>query len=315
MPSIIQSSVIDVTAWPVDYIFETYPEGARSKTAYFPPTRLPFAFLKPKRRYLYKRSRKRYPDQFWGEIVAYLVGGLLDVPVPPAYAAINTEDGDCGALIEWFYEDGKAQFVAGGQYMQQLIPDYDRKKGKQHNFRSVRILAEAFELSHLADASWREWWCNALVFDALIGNTDRHQDNWGYLSYAWRDGRVREVRLAPLFDNGTSLGHELYTDLIQNWDIRRYSDYVNRGTHHIKWKVGDQDHYKHADLVKLIKAEFPEDFKRIQLKLEEFDVRELEGQLQRLCELEISVPLTQARKNLYIELVSIRRERLLKALR
>lgn len=312
-PSILQSAVIDVTEWPVDEIFETYPEGARSKRALFPPERVQIPFILPKRRYLYKRSRKRYPDQFWAEIVAYLVGGLLDVPVPPAYAAVNTRDGDCGALIEWFYEDGKAEFVAGGQYMQQIMPEYDRKKGTQHNFRSVQILCEAQEESNIVGGDWRSWWCEALMFDALIGNTDRHQDNWGYLVYRWRDGRLRRLALTPIFDNGTSLGHELFTGAVENWNEERYSFYINRGTHHIKWKVGDQHGCRHIELLSLMRKEFPRQFANSRSKLQHFDTILLERQLEALCDLRLGVPLTKERKNLYIRLIEARRTRILEA--
>jgi hypothetical protein len=312
-PSTLQPAVIDVTDWPVDDLYETYPEGARSKTAFFPPERVQFPFILPKRRYLYKRSRKRYPDQFWAEIIAYLVGGLLDVPVPPAYAAVNTKDGDCGALIEWFYEDGKAEFVAGGQYMQQLMPEYDRKKGTQHNFRSVRNLSESFEETQVAAGDWRSWWCEALLFDALIGNTDRHQDNWGYLVYRWKDGRIRRQALAPIFDNGTSLGHELFTGAVEAWQDERYMFYINRGTHHIKWKVGDPKSCGHLEILLSLRKQYPAQFEKARLKLQRFDMASLDLQLEALSQLQLTVPLTKERKNLYIKLINLRRARILEA--
>jgi serine/threonine protein kinase HipA of HipAB toxin-antitoxin module len=30
-------------------------------------------------------------------------------------------------------------------------------------------------------ANWRTWWARTLAFDAIIGNTDRHTENWGFL--------------------------------------------------------------------------------------------------------------------------------------
>lgn len=88
---------------------------------------------------MFKKSVKRYPDQYWGEVVAYQVGDMLGVTVPPAYAAFNSKNGQSGALIEWFYEDGLASLVSGGNYMQYIYPEYDRKKGTEHNFRWVHI--------------------------------------------------------------------------------------------------------------------------------------------------------------------------------
>lgn len=45
-----------------------------------------------------------------------------------------------------------------------------------------------------------DWFAGYLVLDALIGNTDRHQDNWATIRS--RAGR----RLAPSFDHASSLG-------------------------------------------------------------------------------------------------------------
>jgi hypothetical protein len=47
-----------------------------------------------------------------------------------------------------------------------------------------------------------------LALDALIGNTDRHHENWGIIG-SLEDGNV-VLRLAPTFDHASSLGcHEL----------------------------------------------------------------------------------------------------------
>ena len=46
-----------------------------------------------------------------------------------------------------------------------------------------------------------------LVFDALIGNTDRHHENWGLM--VLREGDHPKLHLAPSFDHASSLGREL----------------------------------------------------------------------------------------------------------
>jgi hypothetical protein len=45
-----------------------------------------------------------------------------------------------------------------------------------------------------------------LMLDALIGNTDRHHENWGVLLTS---SRPRTAELAPTFDHASSLGREL----------------------------------------------------------------------------------------------------------
>lgn len=46
-----------------------------------------------------------------------------------------------------------------------------------------------------------------LMLDALIGNTDRHHENWGVLSQRTPTGHI--VRIAPSYDHASSLGREL----------------------------------------------------------------------------------------------------------
>lgn len=197
---------IDIANWLPDKEFQNYPIGARPKTAVFPPKDCNLHFIKNSRRYLFKRSYYRYPDQFWCEIIAYYIGRLLSVQAPPAFVAYYSSkpQQQCGALIEWFYEDDQEHLVHGGEFLQSIIPQYDRKKGEQHNFQTVTKLCEFFsrlKRPWLFDQNWSQYWGEIFLFDTLIGNTDRHQDNWGFLFGA------SNIKLAPLFDNGTSLGH------------------------------------------------------------------------------------------------------------
>ncbi|MFC4932807.1 HipA domain-containing protein [Massilia sp. GCM10023247] len=296
--------------WILDSNFGSYPEGARSKDAIFPPDEIGLDIIIPKRRYLYKRSDKRYPDQFWGEVAAYQIGCLLNVTVPPAFAATNSDLGDCGALIEWFYEDGKANFNPGGSYMQKLMPEFDRKKGELHNFQYIDILCRAFSQAHVIEEPWIEAWADLFLFDAMIGNTDRHQDNWGLIR---NKGQAR-WRLAPLFDNGTSLGHERWEKHVQAWTEKDYVRYITKGKHHIRWMRGDESGCPHIELLVTLVAFYPQIRNRMLEKLLKFDVTELARILDVYEAFEIRVPLTKFRKDLYIRLTDVRRKKILAAL-
>jgi hypothetical protein len=78
-------TLIDVSTWVADDYFSTYPEGARDKSAFFPPDPCEIDFIRRDRRHLFKLSDKRYPEQYWGEVIAYHVGKMIGIPVPPAY--------------------------------------------------------------------------------------------------------------------------------------------------------------------------------------------------------------------------------------
>jgi hypothetical protein len=236
---LVQKESIDVAEWNVDAEFGVFPQGARAKDAVISPAVPGGSFLVPNKRYLFKRSKRSYPDQFWGEVVAYRVGCLMGLKVPPAFAAYNSRTGYCAALIEWFYRDGAELFVHGGDFMQRLREGFDRDKGTQHNLHDIERLMRALVANKAMTENWRQWWLEALLFDALIGNSDRHQDNWGLIfeTKPRESETMPPCRLAPLFDNGTSLGHERFPERVANWPANRVEAYIAKGTHHVKFAL------------------------------------------------------------------------------
>lgn len=233
---LVQAAPFDIAHWAPDAEFAIFPQGARAKDAVFAPAAPPESVIVPEKRYLFKRSREIYPDQFWCEIIAYRVGCLMGLPVPPAFAAYNATSGVSAALIEWFYQDGEEHFVLAGDFLQKIQTGFDRETGAHHNLTDITRLLRALVIEKALTENWRQWWVEALLFDALIGNTDRHQDNWGLLFEAvWRaPTKMPACRLAPLFDNGTSLGHERFPDRVATWNEARLDHYIARGTHHVK---------------------------------------------------------------------------------
>jgi len=227
--------VIDISGWAVEQEFDPYPEGAREKSCVICPDPAPYPFLIPGHKYLFKQAFHRYPWQFWMEIIAYRIGVHIGVDVPPAFAAFHSRRSICGALIEWFYDypgGATERYVPGGDYMVRLINNFDRKKGELHNLEDFLFLCRFFEAKGYFNHDWRTKWCEILAFDALIGNTDRHQDNWGIL---WRHSKNGwRCRFAPAYDNGTSLGYEILDNNLEKFDQKKLETYISRGCHHLR---------------------------------------------------------------------------------
>src|SRR5215467_5980582 len=100
----------------------------------------------------------------------------------------------------------------------QIGPRTDRPHTLKLNLRMCRKLK--------IDESF-EWWAGVLAFDALIGNTDRHPENWGFLKRIYA-AQPPGWSFAPIFDNGTSLGYELVEERLQeastSGQLARYID-------------------------------------------------------------------------------------------
>ena len=175
-------------------------------------------------------------------MIAYEIAKFVDVPVPPAFLVINTRTGSPGVLIEFFYGhagDPPLRFYEGTDFLQAMKIDVQvRHGGLRDNIRVCR--------RHKV-IGWRDWWGQTLAFDALIGNTDRHSQNWGFLI----DHTTAEptYSLAPAFDNGTSLGQ-----IVRDADLARYGQpeqfaaFVDGGCHHYSWLSGQPRGERFLDL-------------------------------------------------------------------
>lgn len=305
----MQKNVIDISEWPDDDEFSAaYPEGARPKRTLFSPAEPLEDFIKTDWRHMFKRSAQRYPEQYWAEIIAYEISVLLNIPAPPCYAAYDSSNGQCGALSAWFYKEGQSDFYSAGNFFHKMIPGFDREKGTQHNI----VDADKFNNRVLGRDQIYEFW-GMMLFDIIIGNTDRHQDNWGHLlqavklpkSVARRRGEKYDIKwkFAPWFDNGTSLGHELLVEKFSQWKDDALDRYIFRGKHHLRYSMKNLERIGHMESLKLL-DKLPNVKALLMKKLKEFDLKALKTALDNL----VALPapdggnLTQARADFIFRL-------------
>lgn len=306
-----------MSAWRPDDDFAVFPRGARQKSGLVCPSLTQHDFLVPKHRYIFKLSNPRYPWQFWAEIIAYRIGCLMDIPVPPAFAAQDGEDGQPGALIEFFYgypDDPTpyVRFVEGVEYLQRVIPEPGIKRGRQHNLRTLMRILSVFERVGLITEIVNHWG-RVFAFDALIGNTDRHQENWGLLWFG-AESSPSEARFSPAFDNGTALGTEIISRNLQKFAHEdRIRAYIRRGRHHIRWSAEDDESCGHIELVRRYVEAYPESRDTIRQCLE-FDTRDLEILVLELTNFSINEPLGEDRASFILGLLRLRRDMLLEAI-
>lgn len=301
---------VNITEWRKNEEYAQYPEGARDKTLLYSPDPPPYPFLKPKHLYLFKLSASRGAEQFWVEIFAYRLGLKMGIPVPPAFAAYDTNTKQVGVLIEWFFSSPAEDYTAGGDYCQEHIPTFDRKKGKQHNFE---LVSEIFKNLSCSD-DWLSYWAKTLLFDALIGNNDRHQDNWGTIeTIAYTEAKRSVVfrRIAPVFDNGSSMGYEILSSQFKTKNIAKY---VAHGHHHMKWKLEDPKPMEHSEMISKIVETYPETRSIMINCLKNVSPEIFKQILDELVNFDVPIKLTQERSVFMLNLLQFRYQELLNVL-
>ncbi len=250
------NQIVDVTQWSIGDL-SPYAEGTRDKFLTYSPNQADYPFLLPHHKYLLKKTYVEKSgtilfEQFWNEIIAYKLGRALNVKVPPAFIACYRHNDTplfYGCLIEWFYDyEGQDVSLRGGDIITRYIENYDEKKGKQHNFQTIIQIFEDEKVEN-----WLEGWAEILLFDAIIGNTDRHHDNWQIVAYK----KEKKKRCSPAFDNGTSLSYRIRNEHI---DIspHQLKKRVRNGYHHMRWKQDDPKEAHHFELLQKIASQFPE---------------------------------------------------------
>ncbi len=307
--------IIDVTNWPQDEEHPFFPEGSRDKRLLRCPDPSPHPLLIPGHPYLFKKSREAYPDQLWAEIVAHRIGRLTGVEVPPAYPAWDANRRECAALIEWFYghpNDPGYRYIPGSSFMKASIENYDLRRGTQHNFGTIEAWCRSLSVSDgfSLDATWPLLWAKMLTFDALIGNTDRHQENWGMLVWRPQAPEAFHFKLSPAFDNGTSLGHEIPPNQFSRFDSEQHmSRYVERGCHHMRWRQEDDKRAGHSELLRKLMERHPLTSMAI-CQVLDLDEHGLLAELATLTRLPLGTPLSEERARFMLRLVLARRARL-----
>ncbi len=295
---------IDVIDWAMVEEYAQYPEGARVKALLLCPESQSFKFLRANHRYLFKQSSHNYPEQYWMEIFAYYLGMAMRVPVPPAFVAYNSSNGKTAALIEWFLFSNTEESISGGDFCTRYIPNYDRKKGTQHNFQSVIKIFSDLESENNVNLNWIEYWAKTFVFDALIGNTDRHQDNWCVIEDKHNNNKL--IRIGPVFDNGTSMGHEILKEDFQKYDDKKVLDrYIAKGWHHMRWAV-EEKQPKHRELLIRFLQAYPEKKSTLLDCLAPINEDLLKSIFINLIKFDVPVQLTADRADFMLKLVARR---------
>lgn len=216
--------------------------------------------------WLFKEARPN-TGEHWAEKIASEIAELMSLPTHEARIAIF--EGKIGCAVRTFL-GGEESLVHGNELMAGLIEGYDKSKLRgqsDHNFENiVATLERKFSVPRVRrDVSLR--FVGYLMLDALVGNTDRHHENWGVIQRTIvRRGQHGEglrlslkTSLAPTFDHASSLGRELLDEarekLLSHPDaLKRY---IRKGTGGIFLNAESKKGLAPIALAELINKDYP----------------------------------------------------------
>ncbi|WP_420451412.1 HipA domain-containing protein [Ilumatobacter sp.] len=138
----------------------------------------------------------------WAEVVVSAVASEMGIPTPTYRLAHLNESGSSsrGVISRKMVNDDES-LIEGNILLEEVgvraAGVRDRTGYTLQNVRrSLQEVAPPVGNSRMT--SW-DWFVGFVVLDALVGNTDRHQQNWAVIQASTR-------RLAPTFDHASSLG-------------------------------------------------------------------------------------------------------------
>lgn len=142
--------------------------------------------------------------------------------------------------------------IEGIQLINKYFPNYDENSlydNVKNEYYSLEMI-----MNSLNDYNLQNEFLKIPIFDYLIGNTDRHHSNWAIIQ------KDKNVKLSPLYDNGSSLCCYINEDKIDGYlgkDRMKFeSILINKSTSRIRIDKKIRKEPKHKEVLEFIKNNY-----------------------------------------------------------
>ena len=216
----------------------------------------------------------KYPrpntGEHWAEKIAAEVASVIGIT--HAKIELAQFQDERGSVTESFALGGRV-LHHGNQMLEVTVDGYNpNQKFRQssHTLANIWKVMDAIFLDPASAKQAKLIIAEYTVLDALIGNTDRHHENWGILRR--RAGDEGKGFVAPSYDHASSLGRELLDERRDRlMTENRVGDYAERGRGAIYWSEDERYGPSPLELVRRAASTYPDLFHPALAKLQKLD--------------------------------------------
>lgn len=166
------AELYDISTWAEQRWWNT--GGTRDKKIYMNPKDGELYYFKKS----FKKGKRDYKYEFWSEIIAYEIGKHLKFNTLPYHIALRGND--VGCISKSMIKHDAEELNEGGKFLQAYDKTFNPDNIKERNKYTFQLIEDALtslnKKSHLTNL------VEVIVFDSLIGNSDRHQENWAIIN-------------------------------------------------------------------------------------------------------------------------------------
>lgn len=193
---------------------------------------------------MFKYEHENYEcSEACSEKMAYEIAKVLGYKCAKIEHAKDTEN-NIGVLNYLFSDREKSPHT-------DIVTYLNKESNERSEYYTVSNIKKTLDE---IDKSLFQGFIRIMVFDALIGEQDRHEENWGITE---KNGKYS---ISPLYDNGDSLLREFKNkDMLKKFQNgeRDFDAYINRSKTLI-YKEDKKKRYKHFELIDFLNKNYHE---------------------------------------------------------
>lgn len=167
----IMARFYDITEWNEKPFFNT--KGTRNKCVISNPEDDSIYFFKTSM----LKEGKDYKPEFWSEIISSEVGRLLGFNVLEYNIAKHGNEIGCISKSMNTEEECLTEGVGILTGYDNTYDPENKSSYSTYTFHFIKSAIESFNLDEHVENIIK-----TIIFDSLIGNSDRHQENWGFIT-------------------------------------------------------------------------------------------------------------------------------------